>query len=82
MNQQDFMAQNPQIFIESDDLPPENDTRYNLIKGGINGQKRIHTGANHQDDMVTISESSTGMVPVISMFSPSNHTLIPSISTA
>ena len=30
------------------DLPPENDTSYNIVKRGINGQKRIHTRANHQ----------------------------------
>jgi len=29
------------------DLPPENDTRYNIVKGGINGQKRVHPGTNH-----------------------------------
>ena len=31
-----------------DDVPPLDDTRYNLIKGGINGQKGIHAGTNHQ----------------------------------
>ena len=30
------------------DLPPENDTSYNFIKGGINGQEGIHTGTGHQ----------------------------------
>ena len=37
-------------------------------KGGINGQENLHSGANHQDDVDTTSESSTGMVPVISTF--------------
>ena len=30
------------------DVPPLDDTRYNLIKGGINGQKGIQTGTDHQ----------------------------------
>jgi hypothetical protein len=30
------------------DLPPENDTGYNLTKGGINDQKGIYTGTDHQ----------------------------------
>ena len=30
------------------DLPPENDTSYNIVKGGIYGQKKVHTGTNHQ----------------------------------
>jgi hypothetical protein len=30
------------------DVPPENDTRYNVVKGGINGQERVHTGTNYQ----------------------------------
>jgi len=28
-------------------LPPENDTSYNLVKGGTNGQKRIQVGTNY-----------------------------------
>jgi predicted transcriptional regulator len=30
------------------DVPPLDDTRYNLTKGGINGQKGIHTRTDHQ----------------------------------
>ena len=30
------------------DVPPENDTSYNLIKGGINDQKGLYTGTDHQ----------------------------------
>jgi hypothetical protein len=30
------------------DVPPLNDTRYNVVKGGINGQERVHTGTNYQ----------------------------------
>jgi hypothetical protein len=31
------------------DLPPGNDTNYNIVKRGkTNGQKRVHTGANYQ----------------------------------
>jgi hypothetical protein len=30
------------------DLPPENDTSYNLVEGGTNGQERIHTGTDNQ----------------------------------
>ena len=30
------------------DLPPWSDTSYNLVKGGRNGQKGVHTGTNHQ----------------------------------
>ena len=30
------------------DVPPGNDTRYNIVKGGIDGQKKVHAGTNHQ----------------------------------
>ncbi len=30
------------------DLPPENDTSYNIVKGGIDGQERLYTGTNYQ----------------------------------
>ena len=66
------------------DLPPENDTSFmidwNYTKGGPNGQEVLHAGEVNQDDLVTIAESFTGIVPVISMFSPSSQTLMPSIS--
>ena len=52
-------------IMRHSDVPPLDDTRYNLIKGGINGQKGIYTRADHQDDLVTTSASSTGIVPVI-----------------
>ena len=29
------------------DLPPENGTRYNIVRRGINGQKRVHTGTDY-----------------------------------
>ena len=30
------------------DVPPENDTSYNLVKRGINGKERVHTGTDYQ----------------------------------
>jgi len=30
------------------DMPPENDTGYNLVKGGINSQKGTYPGTDHQ----------------------------------
>jgi len=35
------------IFVNHD-VPPGNDTRYNIVKGGIDGKKKVHTGTNHQ----------------------------------
>jgi hypothetical protein len=29
------------------DVPPLNDTSYNLVKEGINGPKRVYTGTNY-----------------------------------
>ena len=29
------------------DLPPENESNYNIVKEEIDGQKVIHTGADH-----------------------------------
>ncbi|MFC1910034.1 hypothetical protein ACFLXC_01915 [Chloroflexota bacterium] len=40
----------------STDLPSENDTRYDIVKGGINGQERLHTGADHQQARVLIEQ--------------------------
>jgi len=41
-------------------LPPENDTRYNLVKGGINGQERIHTRTNHQQAQGSRNSTKSG----------------------
>jgi hypothetical protein len=36
-------------FVIADyDVPPRNDTRYNVVKGGIDGQEGVHTGTNNQ----------------------------------
>jgi hypothetical protein len=53
------------------DLPPKNESSFhvrlaNKKRGVTDGQEGIQTGANHQDDLVTTSASSTGIVPVIS----------------
>ena len=54
-----YVVRTRRIFITNLDLPPENDTSYNIIKGRANGKERIHTGTNNQDDLVTTSASST-----------------------
>ena len=38
----------PTVRSRYRDLPPENDTRYNIVKGGIDSEKKVHTGTNHQ----------------------------------
>ncbi len=68
-------------------LPPKKessiDVRLELkIKGVNHGQEIAFSGADYQDDVVTTSESSTGMVPVISTFESSTQILIFSISSA
>jgi len=39
------------------DLPPKKESSYNVSlegqKGGANGQKELHSGTDHQDDVVT-----------------------------
>ena len=50
----DYVDKGQKIFSDSEirlsyhGLPPRNDTSYNLIKGGVNGQKGIYTGTDHQ----------------------------------
>ncbi len=86
---QSFYDRYDSISGDSDtrDLPPKKESSCNVrlelkIKGVNHGQEGIQTGADHQDDVVTTSESSTGMVPVISTFESSTQILIFSISNA
>ncbi|MFC2052470.1 hypothetical protein ACFLT4_07060, partial [Chloroflexota bacterium] len=39
--------------------PPENDTRYSIVKRGEDGQKKVHSGTNYYDDIsVSLKEAS------------------------